>query len=46
MLSSSLAFADDRDKGKGKMIEQQRQQENDKGNQKNRVTPSLSGFHG
>ena len=38
MLSSSLAFADDRYKAKGKMIEQQRQQENDKGNQKNRVT--------
>jgi hypothetical protein len=38
MLTSNQAFADDRYKGKGKMIERQRQQENDKGNQKNRVT--------
>jgi hypothetical protein len=38
MLTSTQAFADERYKGKGKIIERQRQQENDKGNQKNRVT--------
>ena len=38
MLSSSQAFADDRYKGKGKIIERQRQQEYDNEYQKNHVT--------